>query len=275
MRKFGKFLVVTIISLLLFAVTIVQISYTIVFDGKFIVETLDKGNVYREANNKIKEELKKSIKGELSEVEEFDANELIDSVLTESAMKNVVEDFVNKFYAGGEIYIDSNLLFNEYYNNFKNYIKSKNIEVSEDKLKEVTDSMVGDTLSDIKISPEIEKDVKEFFVIGDVIAKVQTALVVILLFILVLTLIFAKEKLRAVYIPLLVVGGLLLIITLGANYVISHELYSITEEFARNMIQTVLSSVLNKITIYASAYVIVGGILIIVKKVLKSKNINI
>ncbi|MBR1416754.1 MAG: hypothetical protein IJ572_02935 [Bacilli bacterium] len=274
MKSIGKFFNIVLISIALFIFSISTIVLSIVFNKDSIRTIISDSNLYTYVNNEVKKEVKKSMHDNNIYNKEIEnkIDELIDKTITESVLDKEFDNILKIVFSNPDkIEIDMQPLIVEYYNNINNYLKENNIELPQEIKDNVDKILSNKELSKIDINDTTIDEIRTINKVKTVIEYIQLISGITFVVLIILTLIIAKQKLRGVYIPLLINSIVIFLITLLMSYLLEKSSINIDEIYAQYLFDNLKNIFINAFYTFALVYALVAIILIIIKKILNNK----
>lgn len=273
MRRIGKFFNIVIIGLLLTILAIFNIVSKYTIDKDNIEKTLDKSGAYKVINDEIKGQVNSALlNSKYNEIKQLNISELVDYVVKEDIVRDEVDYILTELYDNGNLKINKKILVDGYTKNINNYIKEKNIKLPDSIKKELDSNIVNNSLTDEDITPKNNEYLKIFNNSKKQIKNLRLVLLISIIVLLVLTVIFSKEKLRGVYIPFIFSGMLLLIINCVARIFVNSLNLTLQKAKLTEVIDLIKKSIFGTMNWYCGIFLAIGLIGIVAREIINIKN---
>lgn len=243
-----------------------------VLNGSYMKRELRENNVYAGLTETVKKSAREAyFSGEYRNmVVDQIIDPLLDEVVRPEPLRKELEQILDLLYAGKPIQTFGGYFVEDYNQSIRSFAADTGLNVSGETLDRLANTVSEAVVKNVDVSRETEdiaKDIREVWdmlKIGNIVADV--ALVVLLI----LLILFAKDKLGTLSIPLLLSGGLMLGLT-AVLYAVVPKDYQVLNQPLTDFLHSVINGVLRWMLICSLLYLALGVVLRVIRRVRKKR----
>lgn len=258
------YLIEVILSLVLLLLILLFTLKTTIFNKNYLLKTMDKNNYYEYVDKSIKEDMSNTlIPSQLPE-------EVLNNIYSKKQLKNDINTLINNLYKNNNKTIDTSNIYSNLEDNINKYLEENNIEVLDDNSIDIIIKQMTDIYTDkitqsnmlINISKYTSK-IKNIITLGIII----NAILLIGLYILSIKTYKDNNISLSLFISSFITIFISKYITMNINI---NNIY-IWDDNISNILHVIVNNIFNKLFIISILFIIIGIILIWIKRENKAK----
>ena len=271
MRKVIKFIDIILIAIVLTIFTLCKIVSSFALSESNAKKVLKDNGIYTRLNNDIKDSIKRALKNSYRNIPTLDIDDLVEKTITEEVLEKEFDYTIKELYSSGKLYIDSNILSDGYSNNLNQYLAENNIDLPDNIREEINQLMTINSIGTTDVQYFNDNYSKYFILLKDTINKVETFSLVSFIILLVLTIVLSKEKIRGIYIPLILTGINVIVVSFVAKIFVYNQNIFPREQILLDIIDSIKKALFTQLNLVSTIFIVVGIVLMIIKIILRIK----
>lgn len=271
MRKVIKFIDIILIAIVLTIFTLCKIVSSFALSESNAKKVLKDNGIYTKLNNDIKDSIKRALKNSYRNIPTLDIDDLVEKTIAEEVLEKEFDYTIKELYSSGKLYIDSNILSDGYSNNLNQYLAENNIDLPDNIREEINQLMTINSIGTTDVQYFNDNYSKYFILLKDTINKVETFSLVSFIILLVLTIVLSKEKIRGIYIPLILTGINVIVVSFVAKIFVYNQNIFPREQILLDIIDSIKKALFTQLNLVSTIFIVVGIVLMIIKIILRIK----